>query len=97
MCCWAVSRTGHSLPALIAFLPGFHVPFGADFAGTPMIQSGGFFEGGEAEYVQLLVDGGPVDDAESGVVDWRRFRGWDIEPIAARRGPSSTLYGDTSL
>jgi outer membrane receptor protein involved in Fe transport len=88
---------GHSLPALIAFLPGFHVLFGADFAGTPMIQSRGFFGGGEAEYVQLLVDGVPVSDAESGLVDWRRFRSWDIERIEARRGPSSSLYGDTSL
>lgn len=88
---------GHSLPALIAFLPGFHVLFGADFAGTPMLQSRGFFGGGEAEYVQLLVDGVPVGDAESGLVDWRRFRAWDIERIEARRGPSSSLYGDTSL
>ena len=88
---------GHSLPALIAFLPGFQVLFGADFAGTPMIQSRGFFGGGEAEYVRLLVDGVPVNDAESGLVDWRRFRAWDIERIEARRGPSSSLYGDTSL
>lgn len=88
---------GHSLPALIAFLPGFHVLFGADFAGTPMMQSRGFFGGGEAEYVQLLVDGVPVGDAESGLVDWRRFRAWDIERVEARRGPSSSLYGDTSL
>jgi outer membrane receptor protein involved in Fe transport len=88
---------GHSLPALIAFLPGFHVLFGADFAGTPMVQSRGFFGGGEAEYVQLLVDGVPVGDAESGLVEWRRFRTWDIERIEARRGPSSSLYGDTSL
>ena len=88
---------GHGLPALIAFLPGFHVLFGADFAGTPMMQSRGFFGGGEAEYVQLLVDGVPISDAESGLVNWRRFRAWDIERIEARRGPSSSLYGDTSL
>ena len=88
---------GNSLPALIAFLPGFHMLFAADFAGTPMMQSRGFFGGGEAEYVQLLVDGVPVSDAESGLVDWRRFRSWDIERLEARRGPSSSLYGDTSL
>jgi vitamin B12 transporter len=88
---------GNSLPALIAFLPGFHVLFGADFAGTPVMQSRGFFGGGEAEYVQLLVDGVPVADAEAGLADWRRFRAWDIERIEARRGPSSSLYGDTSL
>ena len=88
---------GFTLPALIAFLPGFHVLFGADFAGTPMMQSRGFFGGGEAEYVQLLVDGVPIGDPEAGLADWRRFHAWDIERIEARRGPSSSLYGDTSL
>jgi iron complex outermembrane recepter protein len=69
----------------------------ADFAGTPMVQSRGFFGGGEAEYVQLLVDGVPVSDAESGLVDWRRFRNWDIERIERGAVPPSSLYGDTSF
>ena len=88
---------GHALPALLTFLPGFHVLFGSDFAGTPMIQSRGFFGGGEAEYVQLLIDGVPAGDAEAGLADWRRVRAWDIDRIEARRGPSSSLYGDTAL
>lgn len=88
---------GFTLPALMTFLPGFHVLFGSDFAGTPMVQSRGFFGGGEAEYVQLLIDGVPAGDAEAGLADWRRVRSWDIERIEARRGPSSSLYGDTAL
>ena len=88
---------GNSLPALMNSLPGFHVLFGSDFAGTPMIQSRGFFGGGEAEYVQLLIDGVPAADAEAGLADWRRVRAWNIDRIEARRGPSSSLYGDTAL
>ena len=88
---------GNSLPALMTFLPGFHVLFSSDFAGTPMVQSRGFFGGGEAEYVQLVVDGVPAGDPEAGLADWRRIRAWDIERIEARRGPSSALYGDTAL
>lgn len=88
---------GHTLPALMTFLPGVHVLFGSDAAGTPMIQSRGFFGGGEAEYMQLLIDGVPSADAEAGLADWRRIRAWDIDRIEARRGPSSALYGDTAL
>ena len=86
-----------ALPAIIAFLPGFHVMFGQEFAGTPIVQARGFFGGGEVDYVQLLVDGVPVADPESGLVDWRRVRAWDIDRVEARRGPSSSLYGDAAL
>jgi len=30
----------------------------------------GFFGGGEADYVRLLVDGVPIADAESELIDW---------------------------
>lgn len=86
-----------ALPAIISFLPGFHVMFGQEFAGTPIVQARGFFGGGEVDYVQLLVDGVPVADPESGLVDWRRFRAWDVERVEARRGPSASLYGDAAL
>jgi vitamin B12 transporter len=86
-----------NLAELLRFLPGFHVHFGADVGGVPMVSSRGFFGGGEAEYVQLLVDGVPVGDVESGLADWKRFRAADIERIEALRGPASALYGDTAL
>ena len=88
---------GNGLPALMTFLPGFHVLFSSDSAGTPMIQSRGFFGGGEAEYVKLVIDGVPFGDPEAGIADWLRVRAWDIERIEVRRGPSSSLYGDTAL
>lgn len=86
------------LSELMEFLPGFHAFFRESFGGPPpILTSRGFFGGGEAEYVQLRVDGVPVEDVESGVVDWRRIRVEDIERVEALRGPASSLYGDTAL
>ena len=86
-----------NLGELLRFLPGFHVHFAAAIGGAPMVSSRGFFGGGEAEYVQLLIDGVPVGDVESGLADWRRLRVADIERVEALRGPASSLYGDTAL
>ena len=85
------------LGELLRFLPGFYVHFGTPFGGAPMVSARGFFGGGEAEYVQLLVDGVPISDVESGLADWRRIRAADVERIEALRGPASALYGDTAL
>ncbi|MFN2385936.1 MAG: TonB-dependent receptor [Thermoanaerobaculia bacterium] len=86
-----------TLPELIGALPGFHSLFAAGFGGVPIVSSRGFFGGGEAEYVLLLVDGVPVSDVESGLADWRRIRAADVERIEALRGPASSLYGETAL
>jgi outer membrane receptor protein involved in Fe transport len=87
----------NDLGELLRYLPGFHVHFGTPFGGAPMVSARGFFGGGEAEYVQLLVDGVPVSDVESGLADWRGIRAADVERIEALRGPASALYGDTAL
>ncbi|HWK88404.1 MAG TPA: TonB-dependent receptor, partial [Longimicrobium sp.] len=57
----------------------------------------GFYGGGEAEYVTLLVDGVPVNAPHTGVADW------DLVPLAAvrsvevLRGGASSLYGDAAI
>lgn len=86
-----------NLGELIALVPGFHVMSGSDLGAVPMISSRGFFGGGEVEYVKLLVDGVPVGDVESGLVDWRRFRTAHIDRLEIVRGPASTFWGDTAL
>ncbi|HYK06097.1 MAG TPA: TonB-dependent receptor [Thermoanaerobaculia bacterium] len=86
-----------SLAGLLAYVPGVTMMFDSGASGVPMITSRGFFGGGEVEYVKLLVDGVPAGDAESGNVDWRRFRAADIERIEVLHGPGSSLYGDTAL
>jgi outer membrane cobalamin receptor len=86
------------LSELLEFLPGFHALFRESFGGPPpIVTSRGFFGGGTADYVQLRVDGVPVEDVESGLADWRRIRAADVERVEALRGPASSLYGDTAL
>ncbi|HEV7239746.1 MAG TPA: TonB-dependent receptor [Thermoanaerobaculia bacterium] len=86
-----------SLAELLAFVPGVTMMFESGASGVPVITSRGFFGGGEVEYVKLFVDGVPVGDAESGNVDWQRFRVSDIERVEFLHGPGSALYGDTAL
>ncbi len=86
-----------SLAELLAFVPGVTMMFDSGASGLPMITSRGFFGGGEVEYVKLIVDGVPAGDAESGNVDWQRFRAADIERLEVLHGPGSALYGDTAL
>jgi outer membrane receptor protein involved in Fe transport len=87
-----------NLAELLDALPGIQALFAERWSGTlPMVGARGFFGGGEAEYVQLRVDGVPVGDAESGIADWRGIRASDIDRIELLRGPASSLYGDTAL
>jgi outer membrane receptor protein involved in Fe transport len=86
-----------TLAELLDHVPGYRVLFGAGFGLLPMVSARGFFGGGEAEYVQLLVDGVPAADVESGLADWRRVRAADVERVEVLRGPASALYGDTAL
>ncbi len=86
-----------SLAEVLAFVPGVTIMYESGASGVPVITSRGFFGGGEVEYVKLLVDGVPVGDAESGNVDWQRFRASEIERVEFLHGPGSALYGDTAL
>ncbi|HZI64338.1 MAG TPA: TonB-dependent receptor [Thermoanaerobaculia bacterium] len=86
-----------NLAEALDLLPGFLVLFPEGFGGVPMLQARGFFGAGEAEYVQLRVDGVPVAELESGVADLRAVRAAAVGRIEALRGPGSALYGDTAL
>ncbi|HEX2078050.1 MAG TPA: Plug domain-containing protein, partial [Longimicrobium sp.] len=78
-------------------VPGFAVidPDGAGGQARPAVR--GFYGGGEAEYVALLVDGVPVNAPHTGLADW------DLVPLAAirsvevLRGGASSLYGDAAV
>jgi len=86
-----------SLGEFLTFIPGFRVQQSALYAGRPVVSARGFFGGGEAEYVVLLVDGVPVADAESGLIDWSVIPASAIARVEAARGPGASLYGDAAI
>jgi outer membrane cobalamin receptor len=74
-----------------------HVSLTAQPGVVPMASARGFFGGGEAEYVQLRVDGVPVWDAESGLGEWASFRATAVDRLEVLNGPASALYGDNAF
>lgn len=86
-----------SLGELLSFVPGFRVQQPSMHGGRPVVSARGFFGGGEAEYVALLVDGVRVADAESGLIDWSTISPSSLTRIDAARGPGASLYGDAAV
>src|SRR2546426_7257685 len=99
-----VVLAGASLPALpvvhpsevVSFLPGFNVARPQFYAGRPVVSARGFFGGGEAEYILLLVDGVPIADVEAGLIDWAVIPASSVRRIEAFRGPRAALYGESA-
>ncbi|HEX6938078.1 MAG TPA: TonB-dependent receptor [Longimicrobiales bacterium] len=78
-------------------VPGFAV-LGTDGLGyDPQIAVRGFYGGGEAEYVVVLVDGIPVNDVQSGLVAWDAIPLGAVERIEIVRGGASSLWGDAAI
>ena len=90
-------RPATTLADAVQMLPGFQILSTSASGLAPSAIARGFFGGGEAEYVKVLLDGVPLGDAESGVVDWRRVPAFAIARIEALRGPASAVYGDSAL
>jgi outer membrane receptor protein involved in Fe transport len=82
---------------VVSFLPGFSAARPQFYAGRPVVSARGFFGGGEAEYLLLLVDGVPIADVESGLIDWSVIPASSMRRIEAIRGPGAALYGDSAV
>ena len=82
---------------IVSFLPGFSVAQGEFYAGRAVVSARGFFGGGEADYVRLLVDGVPIADAESELIDWSMVTASSIRSVEAMRGPGASMYGDSAV
>lgn len=78
-------------------VPGLAVvDFSGDgFAPLPIVR--GFYGGGEAEYMVVLLNGRPVNDVQAGLVRWDAIPLAAIESIEVVRGGTSALYGDAAL
>lgn len=89
---------GPTLASALQRVPGFSV---LDFDGSgwdPGLVVRGFYGGGQAEYVVVLVDGRPINQLQSGLVPWDALPpGAAIREIEIVRGGESALYGDAAL
>lgn len=57
----------------------------------------GFYGGGEAEYVVVLIDGRPLNNLEGGLVNWNQVPLAGIAAVEVMRGGASSLYGDAAI
>jgi outer membrane cobalamin receptor len=78
--------------------PGFTVIDMDGLGFEPQTMVRGFYGGGEAEYVVVLIDGRPVNQLHSGLVAWDVLPPMgSIEAIEILRGSASPLYGDAAI
>ncbi len=94
-----VARTpGPTLASALQRVPGFSV---LDFDGSgwdPQLIVRGFYGGGQAEYVVVLVDGKPANQLQTGVVPWDALPPPSaMQDVEVVRGSESALYGDAAL
>jgi outer membrane cobalamin receptor len=81
----------------ISFMPGI-IFANQDASGyLPIAITRGFYGGGEAEYLLFLVDGIPINDLTTGLINWNFLSIGDIERIEITRGGGSGLYGDLAI
>ena len=82
---------------VLRLLPGF---FNTDKDGLgrdATVSTRGFYGGGEAEYLIVLVNGRPINDLETGLVDWNLVPLSQLQKVEVMRGGASPLYGDAAL
>ena len=87
----------HSLGDVLKQVPGFtllHLD-GIGYDVQPIVR--GFYGGGEAEYLLLIVDGQPINALETGLINWDQIPLAAIESIEILRGGASSLYGDAAI
>ena len=78
--------------------PGFTVIDADGLGFDPRLMVRGFYGGGEAEYVVVLIDGRPVNQLQSGLVAWDVLPPLaSIEAVEIVRGSASPLYGDAAI
>lgn len=86
-----------TLADVLRQVPGVAI---VDFDGhghAPQVIVRGFYGGGEAEYVVVLVDGKRVNGVTGGLVRWDQIPATSIERIEVLRGGSSALWGDSAV
>ena len=81
----------------LALIPGIVFSNRDGLGQDPIATVRGFYGGGEAEYLQVMVDGKPLNNIETGLVNWNSVPISSVESIEVVRGSASSLYGDAAL
>jgi vitamin B12 transporter len=86
------ARGATTLAEVLATVPSAAPTRSGSFGATTSL----FFRGGERDYVQVLVDGVPINDP-GGDVDLANLSLENVERIEVVRGPASALYGSEAM
>jgi iron complex outermembrane recepter protein len=86
-----------TLADALRLVPGFALLDLHGLGYDPQITVRGFYGGGEAEYVVVLVDGKPINDVQSGRIAWDAIPLTAVGRIEVVRGGSSALWGDAAI
>ena len=87
-----------TLADVLRLAPGFAIVDLDGLGFDPQLMVRGFYGGGEAEYVAMLVDGRPVNQLQTGLVAWDVLPPLSsIEALEIVRGSASPLYGDAAI
>jgi outer membrane receptor protein involved in Fe transport len=86
-----------SLAEVIGATPGIYVYDRNGSRGRPAIDVRGFTGQGDSEYLQVMMNGVPLNGAEAGLVEWLLIDRELLQTVEVVRGPASALYGDAAL
>ncbi len=87
-----------TLAGALQRIPGFVVIDFDGFGRDPQLMTRGFYGGGEAEYVVVVVDGRPVNQVHTGRVAWDALPPPEaIASIEVLHGAASPAWGDAAI
>ena len=78
-------------------VPGITFVDNDGLGSDPQLMLRGFYGGGEAEYVVVLLDGRPLNGLQTGLYNWDLVPLPAVGSIEVVRGASSSLYGDAAV
>jgi len=89
--------TLYELSKSLALVPGINSYSVNGMGGGTTTTLRGFYGGGEADYILLMLDGRTLNRFESGIVDWNIMPLSALESVEFVKGGISSLYGDAAI
>ena len=86
-----------NLAAALETFPGISFLHRDGLGRDPLATLRGFYGGGEAEYLLVMIDGRPINELEKGLMNWSAIPLASISSIEFLRGGASSLYGDAAI